>query len=204
MKLRPHETRPDGQWRMVGRQLPDRVRQSVGDAMPSYVARQLVVIETLTEQIAEANKQLRELAKGDSTCARMMSVPGVGPVTAILYKSALDSPERFPSAHHAEASLGLTPGEDSSSERQRRTGITKAGAPAVRWTLVQAAWAARRAKGEHPMVRWSLEVEKRRGKRVAILALARKIAGILFAIWRDGTFYDPTHSKPTLPAVSVT
>jgi transposase len=184
--------------------LPDRVRQSVGDAMPSYVARQLVMIETLTEQIAEANKQLRELAKGDSTCARMMSVPGVGPVTAILYKSALDSPERFPSAHHAEAYLGLTPGEDSSSERQRRTGITKAGAPAVRWTLVQAAWAARRAKGDHPMVRWSLEVEKRRGKRVAILALARKIAGILFALWRDGTVYDRTHSKPTLPAVPAT
>jgi hypothetical protein len=47
------------------------------------------------------------------------------------------------------------------------------------------------------MVAWSLEVEKRRGKKVAIIALARKIAGILFALWRDGTFYDARHQAPT-------
>lgn len=46
------------------------------------------------------------------------------------------------------------------------------------------------------MVEWSLEVEKRRGKRVAVLALARKMAGILYAIWRDGTFYDSSHKAP--------
>jgi transposase len=186
--------------------LPARVRQAVGEAIPSYVARQLDMIEALTEQIAAANKQLRTLAKSDSTCPRLMSVPGVGPITALRYVAALDSIERFPSAHHAEAYLGLTPGEASSSERQRRTGITKAGSPAARWVLVQAAWAARRAKGDHPIVRWSLEVEKRRGKRVAILALARKIAGIMFAIWRDGTVYERLHAKPimVMPTASNT
>jgi transposase len=175
--------------------LPKRVREAVAER-PTYVERQLKMIDTLTEQIDEADKELKKLAKSDSTCARLMTVPGVGPVTAVRFVAALDKVERFESAHKVEAYLGLTPGEDSSSERQRRTSITKAGSTATRWALVQAAWAARRAKGAHPMVAWSCEVEKRRGKRVAVLGLARKIAGILFAIWRDGTYYDRTHKAP--------
>lgn len=88
--------------------LPARVRQAVGDSIPPYVAQQLHMIEALTERIAEANTQLRALAKSDSTCPRLMSVPGVGPITALRYVATLDSVERFPSAHHAEAYLGLT------------------------------------------------------------------------------------------------
>src|ERR1700734_3527706 len=64
-----------------------------------------------------------------------MTVPGVGPVTSVRFVSTLDRIDRFPSAHHVQAYLGLTPGESSSGERQLRTGITKAGAPAMRWTL---------------------------------------------------------------------
>jgi transposase len=175
--------------------LPLRLHEVVTQ-LPTYVERQLKMIDALTEQIREADKELKKLAKSDSTCVRMMSVPGVGPVTAVRYMAALDDVTRFESAHKAEAYLGMTPGEDSSSDRQRRTSITKAGSTATRWALVQAAWAARRAKGVHPMLEWSREVEKRRGKRVAVLALARKIAGILFAIWRDGTFYDRSHKAP--------
>lgn len=74
------------------------------------------------------------------------------------------------------------PGEDSSAERRRRTSITKAGPAALRWCLVQAAWAARRARRQDSMQRWADEIEKRRGKRVAVLALARKLAGMLYAI----------------------
>jgi transposase len=175
--------------------LPKRLKEAI-EQVPSYVERQLKMIDALTEQVDEADKELKKLAKSDSTCARMMSVPGVGPVTAVRFVAALDDVGRFESAHKVQAYLGLTPGEDSSSDRQRRTSITKAGSTATRWALVQAAWAARRAKGLHPMVEWSLEVEKRRGKRVAVLALARKIAGILYAIWRDGTFYDRSHKAP--------
>lgn len=175
--------------------LPERLRKAV-EERPTYVERQLKMIDALTEQIDEADKELKKLAKRDSTCARLMTVPGVGPVTAVRFMAALDKVERFESAHKVEAYLGLTPGEDSSSDRQRRTSITKAGSTATRWALVQAAWAARRAKGLHPMVEWSREVEKRRGKRVAVLALARKIAGVLYAIWRDGTFYERSHKTP--------
>ena len=119
-----------------------------------------------------------------------MTVPGIGPVTAVRFKAALDDRSRFASAHAVESYLGLVPGERSSSDSHHRLGITKAGSPALRACLVSAAWSARRSKHAPLMVQWSFEVEKRRGKFVAAVALARKLAGILFAIWRDGTEYD--------------
>src|SRR5216684_3659091 len=162
---------------------------------PSYVERQLCSIDELTVHIVQADKELEALAKTDRTCPRLMSVPGVGPVTAIRFVAALDQIDRFSSVAQVQSYLGLTPGENSSSERTRRTGITKAGPAPLRASLVQAAWAAKRSRGNHPMLAWVAQVEKRRGKHVAIVALARKLSAILFAIWRDGTFYDPKHSK---------
>jgi hypothetical protein len=64
----------------------------------------------------------------------------------------------------------------------------------LRWCLVQAAWAARRTRRKDPMHWWADEIEKRRGTRIAVLALARKLAGILYAMWRDGTVYAPRRS----------
>jgi transposase len=163
--------------------------------LPSYVERQLQVIEALSQQIDEADKDVAALAEGDPTCVRLMSMPGVGPVTAVRYAAALDDVMRFPNAHRVESYLGLTPGEDSSSGRSRRTALTKAGAPAVRWVLTQAAWTARRCRPNDPMVLWSIEVEKRRGRKVAIMALVRKMAGILFAMWRSGSTYDANYQN---------
>ena len=151
----------------------------------------LTSIELVTEQINEATKELEAIAKADPVCRRLMSVPGVGPVTATRFVAALDSHVRFASAHAVEAYLGLTPGEDSSSSRQRRTGLTKAGPPRVRWALVQASWSAWRTRPGDPMVRWAQQVALRRGRNIAIVALARKMAGILFAPWRDEATYDP-------------
>lgn len=184
---------------------PARVRAVMAERpMPSYVARQLVSIDELTAHILQADKELEALADSDPTCPRLMSVPGVGPVTAIRFVAAVDEIQRFSTVAQVQSYLGLTPGENSSSDRTRRTGITKAGPAALRASLIQAAWAARRSKGNHPMLEWVLEVEKRRGKKVAVVALARKLAGILFALWRDGTFYAPqTCRVPTTVAPEI-
>jgi transposase len=176
-----------------------RVRKSVAKPLPSSLEPVMSAIEQMNEHIATLDKSLESIAKTDPLCHRLMSVPGVGPVTAIRFVATLDTHERFDSAHKLQAYLGLTPGEDSSSDRKHRTGITKAGPAAMRWTLLQAAWAARRAKGTHPMLGWVTEVERRRGKRVAAVALARKLAGILWAMWRDGTSYDPRRAA-AMPA----
>ncbi|HEY7955932.1 MAG TPA: IS110 family transposase [Polyangia bacterium] len=170
--------------------LPQRIRAAM--SIPPEVDQVLVSIEQLTVQIRAADKHVAQLAKSDELCRRLMTVPGIGPITALRFKATLDEHDRFASAHAVQSYLGIVPGEHSSSERRQRLSITKAGPVALRWSLVQAAWSARRYAADDPMVRWCFEVEKRRGKRIAVVALARKLAGILFAIWRDGSVYDST------------
>ena len=189
--------RPEGQHPRAGEvtTFSTRVRAIYADTtLPTYVERQLRTLDSLNQEIAEADRELAAIAKTDPTARRLMTVPGVGPSTSVRFVAALDEISRFPSAHAVESYLGLVPGEHSSADRKRRTGITKAGPPALRWCLVQAAWAARRTRRRDPMQRWADEIEKRRGKRVAVLAPARKLAGILYALWRDGTEYEPRRS----------
>jgi len=178
--------------------LPQRVREhfsTMNKALPAHLERQLVTIELLTTQIAEADKDVERLAQGDPRCVRLMSVPGVGPVTSVRFVAAVDEVGRFPSAHALESYLGLVPGQDSSSERVRRTGITKAGPAELRRVLIQACWTMRRVRPGDPLSRWAKDVEGRRGSQVAVTAMARKLAGILFALWRDGTVYQPQRSS---------
>ena len=170
---------------------PVRVRALLGAERPSYVETMLATIEMLTQQLRSLERELADEAKADPVCQRLMTVPGVGWVTALRFVATLDEIGRFADAHRVESYLGLVPGERSSSERQQRTGITKAGSPTMRWLLVQAAWAARRVRRKDALHLWAEQVEQRRGKKVAVTALARKLAGILFAIWRDGTVYQP-------------
>jgi transposase len=177
-------------------QFPETVRtkalqQDVG--LPLYVENLLCAIDTLNVELAQADAEMKTLAMEADICKRMMTTPGVGPITAVRMWAALDDCSRFRSAHAVEAYLGLTPGENSSSERIRRTGITKAGPAPVRRVLVQAAWVAMRTHPEQRMCQWALKIAERRGKRIAVVALARKLAGILYAIWRDGSTYDPKY-----------
>ena len=163
--------------------------------LPCFVERLLTALEGIQEQIVLSDKELEELAHEDPICDRLMSVPGVGPVTSVRFVSAIDDITRFKTAHAVQAFLGLTPGENSSSQRQQRTGTTKAGPPSVRRALAQAAWILRRLRPHDPICQWAAEIEKRRGKHIATVAVARKLAGILFALWRDGTRYEPQHQS---------
>jgi transposase len=167
----------------------DRVRVAIADR-PPHIEQLLAVLDSLNAQIKKADREIASIARSDELCRRLMTAPGVGPVTAVLYKATLDDIRRFKSAHLVESYLGLVPGEHSSADRQYRLGITKAGSTRLRTLLIQAAWAARRCRKVPHMVEWSLEVEKRRGKHVAIVAMARKLAGVLFAMWRDGQEFD--------------
>lgn len=173
--------------------------EKTGQILPLHVERQLKVIEVVVAHVKEADRQLQRLACEHPICRRPMTVPGVGPVTAVWFLAALDQVARFPSAHRVQSYLGLTPGENSSSDRQQRTGITKAGSTQMRRMLIQAAWTALRYAPNQPMVAWATQVAARRGKWIAVVALARKMAGILFALWRDGTTYRPSvAAQPSL------
>src|SRR6187431_1318915 len=161
--------------------------------LPEYIERVLASIDAIQEQIRKADKGLEQLPAEDPVCQRLMSVPGVGVGTSMRFVAAIDDVARFPSAHAVQSYLGLTPGEHSSSDRRQRTGITKAGPAPVRRTLTQAAWALRRSHPKDPISLWATDIELRRGKFIATIAVARKLAGVLYALWRDNSRYTPNY-----------
>ena len=146
----------------------------------------------LNEEIAAADQRIVAIRRDDPMVARLTTVPGVGPLTATAFVAAVDDVGRFGSAHQLEAYLGLVPSERSSGETQRRGRITKAGNVRLRWLLVEAAWRILRSRrGETAALRaWAAHIALRRGKRIAVVALARRLAGILYAMWRDAAPYD--------------
>jgi transposase len=123
----------------------------------------------------------------------LQTAPSIGPITAAAVVATIDDVTRFRSAHQFEAFLGLVPGERSSGEKRRVGRITKAGNTRARYLLVEAGWRLLRSKDtETAALRaWALAIAERRGKRVAVVALARRLAGVLYAMWRDDRAYDP-------------
>ena len=167
----------------------------------------LAVMGPLGKQIARVDRQVAELASEDREVRTLCTAPGVGPVTAISFVATLDRAERFRGAHQVEAYLGLVPSEKSSGERQFKGGITKCGNTRTRWLLVEAAWIllvrAKSVKAQ-PLQAWAQRIAARRGRRVAVVALARRLAGILYAMMRDGTEFDGMRLAPSTDRLSAT
>jgi transposase len=145
------------------------------------------ILTPINEQIRIADARIGALAQADAAVRLLMSVPGIGPVTAAALVSTVDDVTRFDSAHQFEAFLGLVPSERSSGEKRRLGSITKAGNMRVRYLLVEAAWRLLRSrKTETAVLReWAEGIAERRGRRIAVVALARRLAGVLYAVWRD-------------------
>jgi transposase len=158
------------------------------------IAPLLALLGPLNQQIEDLDERVSQLAVKDERVKRLLTMPQIGPVTAVSFVATLDEVGRFGGAHQVEAYLGLVPREWSSSEVQRRGRITKAGNSRMRWLLVEAAWrvATHKKRPETLALReWADRIARRRGMRVAVVALARKLGGILYALWRDGSVYDP-------------
>jgi transposase len=183
--------------------LPAKARQALladAEGLPAHLDWVLVVLETLREQIALADAELKMLARDDVRMRRLMTVPGVGPVTAARFVAAIDDINRFPNAASVAFYLGLIPGEDTTGFRTKRTRLTRAGAPQVRWALGQAAWSVYLRRPQDPMVQWAKQVAARRGAQVAIMALARKLAHVLYALWKHESTYDPARGARPVAA----
>ena len=169
------------------------------EALSTAIAPLLAVMETLNREIDAADARLARHSDDDPVVRRLQTVPNVGPVTALSFVATLDRVERFRGPHPAAAYLGLVPGEHSSGEQQRRGPITKHGHGRTRWLLVEAAWGI--ICHAHPdtaeLRGWAARIAGRRGRRIAAVALARRLAGILYAMWRDGTDYQPPRAHVT-------
>jgi transposase len=152
----------------------------------------LTLLRHLEEQLRVADQVIAQIASQNAAVQRLMTVPGVGPIIGTAFVAALDTPTRFPRGRQVASYLGLVPREDSSADRRHRGRITKAGNPRMRWLLVQAAWAIRLSRHARAAALrdWATQIARRRGTRIAVVALARRLAGILYALWRDGTVFD--------------
>jgi transposase len=162
--------------------------------LPTPLTAALAPLLDLLRHLAPTLKALdaatRAEAQRDAICRHLMTTPGVGPVTALAYRATLDTVDRFDDAGAVTAFVGLVPSEDSSGSRRRVGAITKTGPPMLRTLLVQAAWVVwRRGYATDPLHRWVHAVAARRGRRVAIVGLARRLARVLYALWRDGADY---------------
>jgi transposase len=133
--------------------------------------------------------ELDEALRREPVTALLKTTPGVATVVAAAFVSVVDDAKRFRRAHEVESYLGLVPSEDTSGKR-RLGAITKKGNTYARALLIQAAWAILRSKGEDPLAQWGRAIALKRTRRVAIVAVARRLVGILWAMWRDGTVYE--------------
>ena len=169
-----------------------------------------VVVAPLRSWLAELNRILHAVdeavaaqAAADPGVRQLMTAPGVGPVVALTFHATLDDPGRFGrDAARASAFLGLVPSEDSSAERRHKGHITKTGPRELRALLVQASWViwrSRRADGA-ALRQWAHALAARRGRRIAIVALARRLSRMLFAMWRDGTDFCVGERRATIAA----
>jgi transposase len=176
--------------RVMALPLPGRLR--------SEVAPLLAIMRRVQQQLAYSDERITAVTQTDERVRRLQSVPNVGPVTAAAFVAALDDAARFRRAHEVEASLGLVPRELSSGETQRRGRITKAGSSRGRGLLIQAAVSMLRLRDPRPAAlrEWAGRIAARRGKGIAVVALARRLAGVLFALLRDGTVYEQARPEP--------
>lgn len=148
------------------------------------------MVDAVTTEIAGVDARLQTQAQRDAVVQRLQSVPGVGPIVALTFRTFVDDVARFRSAGQVSAAIGLVPREDSSAERRHRGHITKAGPRELRSLLVQAAWACWRSKASATLRAWVERLAARRGRRIAVVALARRLSRILYALWRDQSVFD--------------
>jgi transposase len=147
----------------------------------------LELLDQLDPKTAELTALVEQEAKKRPEVVQLMTHPGVGPITGLAYVLIIGTPERFPCGKQVGSYTGLIPCEDSSAGRQRLGHISKQGNTLLRFLLVEAAQAAARCNPDWR--RRYLHLMMRREKRIAKVAMARKLAVRLYWMWRNGWDY---------------
>lgn len=185
--------------RLLGIRLPSTVSHGAFDALvrqllETHATMAQALIPLLDARLVlhktylKLDKQTRALACEDPVCQRLMTVPGVGTITALTFKAGVDDPTRFKCSRTVAAHFGLTPRRYQSGEVDNPGHISKAGDPDVRSALYVAAHSLVTRSAEWSSLKvWGLRLAKTKGHRRAVIAVARKLAVILHKMWIDGT-----------------
>ena len=155
--------------------------------------RILPILDLCARLHADAERiemELEMLAKKNPVCSRFMGIPGVGAITALSFLTTIEEPSRFQRADDVAANLGLTPRHNQSGETLTRGSISKMGNRLTRTHLVNAATVLLAATKTFSSLKdWGLRLAKKIGFHKARIAVARKLAIIMFGLWRDGTHF---------------
>ena len=150
----------------------------------------VAALEALDAQIVASTRSLKARAQADPVCQRLMSVPSVGPIVALSYKSSIEDPGRFRRSEDAGAYAGLVPRRSQSGERDYNGRISKAGDPMLRSALYEAANNLLcRVKRPSPLQTWGKALAATKGVKRARVAVARKLAILLHRLWQSDTSF---------------
>ena len=152
----------------------------------------LELLDHLNREIDPLTREVKEQAERRPEAADLMQEPGVGPQVSLTFLLSLGTAARFPRGKQVVSYLGLNPTEHSSGGRQKLGHISKQGSRMTRCLLVEAAWIAARKNPE--LRRFFLRLAFRRGRKVAVVAVARKLAVKLY--WRLRKFEEQSSAPP--------
>lgn len=188
-----------GLLKIFGVRLPRTVKHGSFDAlvrpmieMDEILAHAIIPLldarVVLFQHYLELDRRVKRAASQDDVCMRMMTVPGVGPIVALTFKAAVDDPTRFKKSRTVAAHFGLTPRRFQSGEHDNPGRISKAGDRDVRATLYAAANALlMRTMAGSQIKTWGMRLMRTKGRRRAVVAVARKLAVLLHRMWIDGS-----------------
>lgn len=177
-----------------------RVRELIADEplLGTGIEGMLSSWEAISDEIRTLDRFLAREARRDPICRLLMSAPGVGAMTALAFRSVVDDPTRFRTGAELAAYLGLVPRRHQSGQMDRMGSISRCGDPLMRSYLFEAATVAlsRVTRANRP-VAWAREIAQRSGLGKARVALARKLATVLLALWKKGEPFTWTAAEDT-------
>jgi transposase len=183
-----------------------RVRDLAGDdaLVMALVAPLLTILATMLNQFARLTKQVLNIVRQEAVCRRLMSVPGVGPITALAFRATIDRPDRFRRSRDVGAHLGLTPARYQSGETDIQGKVSRCGDELARTALYEAAHTLLvRSKKWSSLRAWGMKIAKNRGMARARVAVARKLAVILHRMWSDETEFRFGKGPSTAAAIAL-
>jgi transposase len=158
--------------------------EALGLKLREGIMPSLDLYESLCQQLSLLTRQVEAVAKKHPICRRLMTAPGVGPIIALSFVTAVDDPWRFSKSADIGAYFGLTPKQYQSGETDQQHGISRLGNSMTRQHLVQAATVLLiSSKKWSTLKAWGMKIAKKRGFSKARIAVARKLAIILHRMW---------------------
>lgn len=150
-------------------------------------------LKALDYRISELDDEINQIAKTDPGAVRLQQLRGIGPITATALVAAVGDAQQFANGRQMSASLGLTPKQHSSGNKDRLLGISKRGDSYLRCLLIHGARAVIRTSKDKDdrLSQWVTKLAKRRHPNIAAAALANKTARIAWALLSHGTDYQP-------------